>query len=67
MGFLFPKPKPPPAMQPVAKEITDQATLDAATRERRRAATRGGYQSTILTGSQGVNPQTGGQKTLLGT
>lgn len=67
MGFLFPKPKPPPVVQPTPKEVTDEAALAAGNRERRRAATRGGFQSTVLTGPQGASPQTGGEKTLLGS
>jgi hypothetical protein len=44
--------------------MVDQASLDANSRERRRAASRAGRQSTILAGA-GM-PPTSGAKTLLG-
>jgi hypothetical protein len=48
----------------LSPEIIDQASLDTNARERRRAASRAGRQSTILAGAGA--PPTSGAKTLLG-
>ena len=48
----------------LSPEIIDQAAIDTNKRERRRQASRAGYQSTILAGA-GM-PPTAGAKSLLG-
>lgn len=56
---------PPPAPAPT---MADPAVAQSEQRERRRAASRYGRQSTILTGAQGVQDgPVGGGKTLLGS
>lgn len=46
-----------PAMPPAAPIMADQAPLDAQAVKRRRAAA--GFQSTVLTGPQGLKTQLG--------
>lgn len=56
------KAPPPPQMQTTV--TSDEAVMREQGRERRRAATRYGRQSTILAGD--VTPPTGQAKTMLG-
>ena len=63
---LFSKPKMPDiAPAPPAPALSDKATQAAAEEERRRRAGRG-RASTILSGSQGIEEDKPGARTLLG-
>ena len=57
---LPPEPAPPPTM------LDPQVVRNKAT-NRRRAALASGRDSTILTGPQGLSPETGTLKTVLGS
>lgn len=63
-----PKPKVqpiPPPMQPVSPVTEDEAVLRESQRERRRAASRSGRQSTVMAGNS-AQPPTAQNKTILG-
>lgn len=78
MSSLFSAPSPPPlppvpppptaaAADPTAAtQAAEQAGMDAAVEEMRRAAGSRGRASTILAGSYDVNQPTLGARTLLG-
>lgn len=68
MCMSAPKVNPPPVVNPPPPPQSpqvDQQIIDARDRERRRAAGRGGRQSTMLAGD--VAPATGQSKSLLGS
>jgi hypothetical protein len=61
---MEPLPIPPP---PTTTVTEDEAVLREGQRERRRAASRQGRQSTILAGGDGAMAPTGQAKKLLGS